>query len=120
MSVVNRMTKPEIGCYDNWIEEYCQKCRHFKKREGKQRFDRCTNKEVTTGKYSKETLSGMYYCSEFETFEMYLSKRFCPLTTYPTKCKDDCNSCIYAENVKSERQLALDNGDNRYERRKSK
>ena len=108
------MTKPEM-C-DNWIEEYCQKCRHFKKREGKQRFDRCTNKEVTTGKYSKETLSGMYYCSEFETFEMYLSKRYCPLTAYPTKCKDDCNSCIYAENVKEERQLALDSGDNRYER----
>ncbi len=56
----------ETRMLDNWIEERCQKCRYFKKREGRQRLDRCTNKEVTDGKYSKETLRGMYYCSEYE------------------------------------------------------
>lgn len=51
---------------DNWIQQKCTQCKYFKKRDGKQRLDRCTNKEVTTGKYCKETLSGIYYCSEYE------------------------------------------------------
>lgn len=57
----------EIQIRENWIEEKCTQCRYFKKREGRQRLDRCTNKEVTEGRYSKETLSGLYYCSEFAT-----------------------------------------------------
>ena len=63
------MTEFKTKMLDDWIQLKCTQCKYFKKREGKQRLDRCTNKEVTTGKYSKETLSGLYYCSEYESKE---------------------------------------------------
>lgn len=47
---------------DNWIQQKCTQCKYFKKRERKQRLDRCINQEIT-----KETLSGIYYCSEYES-----------------------------------------------------
>ena len=50
---------------DNWIQQKCTQCKYFEKREGKQRLDRCINSEITNG-YRKETLSGLYYCSEYE------------------------------------------------------
>lgn len=46
---------------DNWIQQKCIRCKHFKNREGRQRFDRCTNPEIT-----KEILRGIYYCSKYE------------------------------------------------------
>lgn len=46
---------------DNWIQQKCTRCKYFKNREVRQRFDRCTNQEIT-----KEILSGIYYCSEYE------------------------------------------------------
>lgn len=46
---------------DDWIQQKCTQCKYFKKREEKQRLDRCTNQEIT-----KETLSGIYYCSEYK------------------------------------------------------
>lgn len=49
---------------DNWIQQKCTHCKYFKNREGKQRLDRCINQEIT-----KETLSGIYYCSEYEPKE---------------------------------------------------
>ena len=87
----------ETRMKDNWIDEMCAKCKWFKQREGKQKYDRCTNPEVNTGEYDIKLLKGLYFCSEYE-YEIcndkeYWAKRVCPMTSYPTNCTDECKNC---------------------------
>lgn len=46
---------------DDWILQKCAQCKYFRKRVEKQRLNRCINQEIT-----KDTISGIYYCSEYE------------------------------------------------------